>query len=774
MLTLLLLDLAARRGLIPSIVHPIADTMGSELEGRREQLVRLISLLTQPTDAVTEKQPRSLEVQWLTECERDLRQLIEGSTQAMRSLLGHAAAKTSERLSTLLDPLANDHDIELLGQVHETLLGDFRASQGSHFTPPKLVSELVEHSQITHDEVFHIVDPAMGTGVMLLEVARRLATSAEQRIAIARERLFGVDRDEGAVVLARLSLWLFCSVGSPAPPDVGRHLFAGDSLTGLVSLDALREAVPKIGVGQLSIEAKRTLADAWQTHITSTSVFQRDRKATKQLFEQHAMQLLEGPCAREQRASSAFHWGIELPWIFDTTARKRGFDQVVSNPPFLGGQRIGTRLGNDYRQRLVATLSQGRGGNVDLCAYFLLRSNELLTSNGALALIATNTLSQGDTREEGLGRLEKEGLVLYRAESSRSWPGSASLEISLVWASRKQPHTPVLNGRVVKRISSHLRDSQEVSITRPTRRIKSLRNQAFVGSYVLGKGFVLDDTQRSTLIDADPRSNEVILPYLDGRDITEQHPARPRRWVIQLDERNEEEAREYRAVWRHLETHVKPERLTKDAKRYPRMVETWWRHWNNRRAVYDAVRSRDRMLVRARVSSTHAFVFVPTQMIVSEQVVVFVIDDDARFGILQSSIHELWARAHASTLGVGLRYTPSDCFETFPFPEQALSIEVAERARELDAERSRVCEQMGVGPTALASLVHGKHPTTDRLREALATLDRAVVDDYGWRDISLEYDLREGRSGKRFGLSEPVAAEVLRRLEERNQALTQG
>jgi type II restriction/modification system DNA methylase subunit YeeA len=46
-------------------------------------------------------------------------------------------------------------------------------------------------------------------------------------------------------------------------------------------------------------------------------------------------------------------------------------------------------------------------------------------------------------------------------------------------------------------------------------------------------------------------------------------------------------------------------------------------------------------------------------------------DDDTTFGILHSRIHEIWSLRMCTYLGVGNdpRYTPTTCFETFPFPE---------------------------------------------------------------------------------------------------------
>jgi phosphatidylserine/phosphatidylglycerophosphate/cardiolipin synthase-like enzyme len=48
---------------------------------------------------------------------------------------------------------------------------------------------------------------------------------------------------------------------------------------------------------------------------------------------------------------------------------------------------------------------------------------------------------------------------------------------------------------------------------------------------------------------------------------------------------------------------------------------------------------------------------------------VFAIPAFSAFAILQSRIHEPWARLLSSSLGSALRYTASDCFETFAFPQ---------------------------------------------------------------------------------------------------------
>src|SRR5690606_3616483 len=77
----------------------------------------------------------------------------------------------------------------------------------------------------------------------------------------------------------------------------------------------------------------------------------------------------------------------------------QGFAAVVGNPPFQWGMRITTSLGQSYYEYLKSLVDKP-AGTADLCAYFVVRAYTILKSSaGFLGMIATNTISQGDTRE---------------------------------------------------------------------------------------------------------------------------------------------------------------------------------------------------------------------------------------------------------------------------------------------------------------------------------------------------------------------------------------
>ena len=63
-----------------------------------------------------------------------------------------------------------------------------------------------------------------------------------------------------------------------------------------------------------------------------------------------------------------------------------------------------------------------------------------------------------------------------------------------------------------------------------------------------------------------------------------------------------------------------------------------------------------------------AFARLPARMVFAHSLTVIAYPNFAPFAVLQSRVHEIWARFFSSTLEDRLRYAPSDCFETFPFP----------------------------------------------------------------------------------------------------------
>jgi hypothetical protein len=462
------------------------------------------------------------------------------------------------------------------------------------------------------------------------------------------------------------------------------------------------------------------------------------------------------------------HWPLAFPEVF-LVDNARGFDAVVANPPFLGGKRISGACGSLYREHLVTSIADGVLGNADLVSYFLLRMCVVSRSVGTLA---TNTVSQGDTREVGLDKITASGWVIHRAIKSEAWPNEATLEIAKLWLwGSGWTGQTYLDGSQVDGITVQLTSKSHVS--GQPERLARCGGQAFIGSLVNGIGFVIDPTEAAQLIARDP-SRAVRLPwYLNGADLNRDPAQRASRRVIDFGVVSEQEARLDRELFDIILDRVKPTR-DKLPPSKARVRDRFWQFEHVAPGLYQAIDGLNCAIAIARVSRTIAPVFIDSDQVPSEQVVVFAFDDEGHFGILSSCFHLWWAMTYASTMRADLRYTPSDVYETFPQPEPQSDLRwqrISAAGEALHTFRSELMIRMRSGLTKTYNRVHDpddNDASIVQLRELHVELDLGVRDAYGWSDLELDHRHWETPQGMRFTVSPAAKDDLLDRLLELN------
>jgi hypothetical protein len=453
-----------------------------------------------------------------------------------------------------------------------------------------------------------------------------------------------------------------------------------------------------------------------------------------------------------------FHWPVEFPEVF---VERSGFDALVGNPPFIGGQKITGALGTRYRDYLVGFVAAGTRGSADLCAYFFLRGYNLLVPHSGFGLLATNTIAQGDTREVGLDRLVASGGVIHRAVPSRKWPGQANLEVAHVWLRRgKWQGNYVLDDNPATGISPQLALPGSVS-GKPFRLIANA-GKSFQGSNILGLGFTMSSEEAERLIAEDPRNRDVLFPYLNGEDLNSRPDQSPSRWAINFHDWPIERAMEYPDCFRLVDAKVRPER-----ERNNRKVrrERWWQFAERASDLYATIVCLPRVLVVSLVTHHVGIASVPTGMVYAHKLAVFSFDRADALARLQSNLHEPWARAHSSSLETRMNYSPSDCFETFPFPERLARL--ASIGERYQARRQRIMLERQQGLTATYNRFHNREDRSadiEQLRQLHVEMDRAVAAAYGWDDLDLGHGFHTTKQGERFTISEIARRTVLERL----------
>ncbi len=394
-----------------------------------------------------------------------------------------------------------------------------------------------------------------------------------------------------------------------------------------------------------------------------------------------------------------------------------------------------------------------------------------MQAKGTLGLIATNTVAQGDTREVGLDAMVADGFTITRSIQSRPWPAaSANLEYAAVWGTTGQvaDEVPrVCDDIEVRRISTLLEPAGRIE-GMPTKLTENA-GVAFIGCYVLGMGFVIEESEAQEWIAADARNAEVLFPYLNGEDLNSNPDASPSRWVIDFNDRPEEEARSYATPFQRLLERVKDERMKNNRKVYR---DYWWQYAEKRPAMRKAIAPLSEVLVIALVSKTVMPLRVPASQVFSHALGVFATDDYGDQAVLSSSLHQLWAITYGSGMRNDPRYTPSDVFETFPRPSASESLE--EIGRTLDEERRKVMRRRELGLTRLYNLVNDRElPSSSdhdvsRIRSIHVELDRVVMDAYGWSDLELDHGFYSHRRMERWTVSPSARVEILDRLLDEN------
>jgi hypothetical protein len=348
-----------------------------------------------------------------------------------------------------------------------------------------------------------------------------------------------------------------------------------------------------------------------------------------------------------------------------------------------------------------------------------------------------------------------------------------------------------LNGKFVPVITAYLFDKG--GDESPAR--LAGRNALFsAGSKIYGQGFLFDDgdadasplVEMEELLRRSPLSKQRVLPYMGGDELNSSPTHSPHRYVINLsDILDEKGLRDWPELADVVRRKVKPYRdqLGANPNNVP-LKRRWWAYQAHRPELYAALSQMRRALACSQTSKYIAFAFLPTNIVLSQKLNVFLFEEWAAFGFLQSRLHEVWALFFGSTLEDRPVYTPSDCFETFSVPPKWLECRAVESAAKAYYEtRDATMVRSGMGLTDIYNCFHDRDDQTDaeiwKLRELHAAMDRAVLDAYGWSDIPteceflLDYEIDEEEWGSkkkpyRYRWPDDVRDEVLARLLELN------
>ena len=352
------------------------------------------------------------------------------------------------------------------------------------------------------------------------------------------------------------------------------------------------------------------------------------------------------------------------------------------------------------------------------------------------------------------------------------------------------------------------------------------KNKSFQGTVVLGTGFILDSKEAADLIRKSDLNRQVIFPYLTGDDLNNSPNQMAGRQIINFSDWDENESKKYRDCYSILVEKVKPQRDEIIAKGKQIHTYNFWHYWDPRPNLYSTISKLKRVLVVNNHTRHCVFDFVDPRHIFSHALTVIAFEDYNYFSILSSNVFSEWAWKRGSTMGsTTLRFTSSEIFEPFPFPQninphEEQKLEIIGKAYHDHRTQFMLSIQLGLTKTYNAFHAKGIHSsittqqlkqsdkktiekqygkevwnlwnhlqkTEDtcsieeaidgivKLRELHVQMDNAVLEAYGWSDMALRHDFYEvdylpENDRTRFTIHPDARKEVLKRLLELNHQI---
>lgn len=359
-------------------------------------------------------------------------------------------------------------------------------------------------------------------------------------------------------------------------------------------------------------------------------------------------------------------------------------DFIVGNPPFLGGNKIRKELGAEYVQALFGVFRDRVRASADLCCYWFEKAREQLAQHQTLraGLLATQGIRGGANREV-LKRIKDTGDIFF-AESDRNWIlDGANVHVSIIGFDDGKEKQKILNGRAAAVINPDL--TSHVDVTK-TNVLSKNRFLCFMGPSPKAPFDVPEDLALKMCNSPNPHgvpNSDVVRPVASAVDLVQKNRGL---WTLDFaDVSSIEDASRYEQPFEYVKNFISPVRENN-----PRQTNIkWWQYERPRIEMRKALSGLARFISTPGVSKHRIFVWRGPEVLCNQGTLVFGSAEDYFCGILHSRLHEVWARSQGTQVREresGFRYTPTTCFETFPFPqptpEQTQAI--SEAARSLD------------------------------------------------------------------------------------------
>lgn len=455
-------------------------------------------------------------------------------------------------------------------------------------------------------------------------------------------------------------------------------------------------------------------------------------------------------------------------------------DAIIGNPPYQSKNKMQEEFGPAYLNKLHEKFPD-MPGLADYCVYWFRKAHDILPNGGRAGLVGTNTIRETNSRIGGLDYIASHDGTIVEAVSTMPWSGTAAVHVSIVnWIKGNKvgnfkkklaiQRGDKKDGPWEEKELTHIPSSLSLSFdVTGARRLEINKNSqaCYQGQTQGHEGFLITKDKRDDLIKVEPEANEIIFPFLIADELIGSDDSQPSRYLIDFQPRDIYSAQKYKNTLKIIEEKVLPTRkesyekekernavalaqnpIAKINRHHEGFFKRWWLLSYGREELISKLNTIKRYIVCGQVTKRPIFEFVTTNIRPNAALIVFPLEDDYSFGILQSALHWEWFKSRCSTLTERFRYTSDTVFDSFPWPQWGtfklndvsniklkpersqinLALNVAKRARELRDLRNKIRKEHNYSLRDLYRTL--ELPGDNPLRKAHEKLDAAVWEAY--------------------------------------------
>jgi hypothetical protein len=396
---------------------------------------------------------------------------------------------------------------------------------------------------------------------------------------------------------------------------------------------------------------------------------------------------------------------------------------IFGNPPYLGSSM------QDKGQKKDMEIVCGRFENYKnldyIACWFYVAAKYIRESNAKYAFVCTNSLTQGEQVALLWPNIFNLGLEIDFAYHSFKWNNNAKYNaaviVVIIGLCRKglSKKTIYTESSVIQcsNINPYLLNAPNIIIGRTTYPISDLP-EMIKGSMPTDGGYLLmEQNGKDELLAKYPYLSKIVKGYMGSDDFLNGK----RRYCLWMNKEQYNQYKDIPELNKRFEgvARIRLESDTVTTQEYAKYPYLF------RQPQY---KETDSIIVTGVSSEKREYVpagLLDKDVVISNAAFAIYDADIYTFGLISSKIHMVWMKTTCGRLEMRYRYSPTLCYNTFPFPKIS-----AEKKKEIEEAAENVLITREYYPENTLAELYDPDKMPQDLREAHAKLDDIVESCY--------------------------------------------